>query len=137
MFNFGLHDGPLGNATVPGQQGNSTVYPHELEEIVLGLLKIFPPTTSRTKLLFALTSPMLCNMVADGNVVALNNAAAAIMAKHGVPTVDNHSPIIAKCGAVPTSVCFGVHGCFCPHCNGDAYAWLSTSVIAPALRKLL
>lgn len=135
MFNFGLHDGPLGNDTVPGQQGNSTVYPGELEQIVVGLKGIY--AASKTKLLFALTSPMLCNVNADGNVRALNNQASAIMQKHGIPTLDNHSPIVQKCGAVPTSSCFSAHNCFCPHCSGAGYSWLAENVIAPELRKML
>src|SRR4051812_11796498 len=34
MFNWGLHDGPLGNTTVPGQQGNASVYAPELALIM-------------------------------------------------------------------------------------------------------
>ena len=137
MFNFGLHDGPLGNATEPGQQGNSSVYPGELEQIARGLQRLFPPATSRTKLLFALTSPMLCNANADGNVVGLNNEAAAIMAALGVPTVDPHAAIVAKCGAVPQQACFGANKCFCPHCSGAGYSWLANSTLAPAIRGML
>ena len=38
----------------------------------------------QAKLLFALTSPSLCNVQGDGSVVTLNNQAAAIMAKYNV-----------------------------------------------------
>merc|ERR1711865_1112501 len=41
LFNFGLHDGPLGNETVPGQQGNSSVYASELEQIVVVLKGLY------------------------------------------------------------------------------------------------
>ena len=37
MFNWGLHDGPLGNRTSPGQAGNSSVYPSQLLEIATRL----------------------------------------------------------------------------------------------------
>ena len=33
MFNWGLHDGPLGNTTVPGQAGLPDVYAAQLENI--------------------------------------------------------------------------------------------------------
>jgi hypothetical protein len=65
------------------------------------------------------------------------NRPKAIMAAHGVPTLDNHGPIVAKCGPVPTASCFNQHGCFCPHCAEDGYQWLSETVISPALRKML
>ena len=41
----------------------------------------------QAKLLFALTSPSLCNVQGDGSVVTLNNQAAAIMAKYNVSGV--------------------------------------------------
>lgn len=135
IFNFGLHDGPLGNATIPGQQGNSSVYADELEQIVLKLKSTY--TGLKTKLVFALTSPMLCNPNADGNVVTLNNIAAAIMQQHGVMILDPHTAIIGECGPVPQSSCFGKVGCFCPHCAGEGYTWLSQNVFEPAFRTLL
>ena len=138
LFNFGLHDGPLGNATVPGQYGNSSVYAGELEQIVLALLRTFPPATSRTRLVFALTSPMLCNVSADGNVVALNNAARKIMSRHGVPMLDNYSPIVQQCGpSLPINSCFGIQKCFCPHCPTAGYEWLAQTVIGPAIHNML
>jgi hypothetical protein len=135
MFNFGLHDGPLGNDTIPGQQGNSSVYPGELESIVTKLQFIYKD--SKTRLVFALTSPMLCNAEADGNVVALNNAALDIMQRHNVLVVDPHSAIIKQCGAVPQASCFDHTDCFCPHCSSAGYAWLAENVYAPFLRSLL
>lgn len=69
MFNWGLHDGPLGNSTVPGQAGLPDVYAPQLETITQMLIKAEP----QAKLLFALTSPSLCNVQGDGSVVTLNN----------------------------------------------------------------
>eukprot|EP01059_Diplonema_ambulator_P012038 TRINITY_DN22153_c0_g3_i1.p1 TRINITY_DN22153_c0_g3~~TRINITY_DN22153_c0_g3_i1.p1 ORF type:complete len:342 (+),score=91.19 TRINITY_DN22153_c0_g3_i1:70-1026(+) len=133
MFNFGLHDGPLGNATVPGQQGNTSVYKGQLDTIA-GELKTLLPNT---QLLFALTTPMMCNMAADYNVQELNNMAADVMASHNIPTVDLHTPIVNKCGPIPVSSCFGVQNCFCPHCPGAGYAFIANSTIVPKLRSML
>ena len=58
------------------------------------------------------------------------------MAANGVPVVDTHTPIIAKCGAAPTAECFGLKGCWCPHCP-PGYNWLASTVIAPAIRAAL
>merc|ERR1711924_34836 len=135
VFNFGLHDGPLGNSTIPGQQGNTSVYGGELEKIVLKLKTTYAATN--TKLVFALTSPMLCSANDDGSVIALNNIASSIMHKHGVLTIDPHSAIISKCGPVPQASCMGFDKCFCPHCASAGYEWLAETVYAPALRKLL
>ena len=73
----GLHDGPLGNNTVPGQAGLPDVYAAQLEVITQKLMATEP----QAKLLFALTSPYMCSATNDGCVVNLNNQAAAIMAK--------------------------------------------------------
>eukprot|EP01045_Picozoa_sp_COSAG04_P010905 COSAG04_NODE_684_length_11170_cov_4.232228_9_plen_268_part_00 len=78
MFNFGLHDGPLGNKTRPGQQGNSTVYPDQLREIA-ARLKAYCGGAGRCKLLYALTSAMICDVTANENVAGLNAEARAIM----------------------------------------------------------
>merc|ERR1712087_631535 len=128
--------GPLsGNQTIPGQQGNSSVYGAELEQIVLRLKSTY--SGMKTKLVFALTSPVLCNANADGNVVELNNIAAKIMHEHGVLLVDPHTAIISKCGPVPQASCLGFDKCFCPHCDSAGYKWLAETVYVPALRKLL
>lgn len=135
LFNFGLHDGPLGNETIPGQQGNSSVYANELEQIVVVLKGLY--AGRKTQLLFALTSPMMCDLHADGNVVTLNAEAAEVMQRHGVATVDTHTALVDQCGPVPQDSCFGVDKCFCPHCPGAGYAWLAENVFAPKLRELL
>eukprot|EP00656_Telonema_subtile_P018878 TRINITY_DN20254_c0_g1_i1.p1 TRINITY_DN20254_c0_g1~~TRINITY_DN20254_c0_g1_i1.p1 ORF type:complete len:269 (-),score=55.01 TRINITY_DN20254_c0_g1_i1:68-874(-) len=75
MFNWGLHDGPLGNSTVPGQAGLPDVYAPQLEVITQRLMEAEP----QAKLLFALTSPSLCDPAGDGSVVTLNIRAAVIL----------------------------------------------------------
>jgi hypothetical protein len=98
------------------------------------------PALQKTKLLFAITSPDLCNKPIDDIQKALNAQAAAIMKKHSIPTVDLYAAITAKCGAVPQAECFGEKGCFCPHCPGSGglgYSWLANSTLVPAITKLL
>mgnify|MGYP006883396472 CR=1 FL=1 len=41
MFNWGLHDGPLGNSTVPGQAGLPDVYAEQLDNITQKLKVCF------------------------------------------------------------------------------------------------
>ena len=141
MFNWGLHDGPQlfdqppANVTIPGQEGSMKPYAAELENITLRLLD--RQRAVGGKLLFAITSPMLCNERADQDVSWLNVQAKAIMAKHGVATVDLHQAVTTKCGAVPQASCFGAEECFCPHCAGIVYEFLANSTIAPAIRQLL
>lgn len=136
MFNWGLHDGPLGNSTVPGQAGLPDVYAAQLEVITQKLIAAEP----QAKLLFALTSPYMCSATNDGCVVNLNNQASAIMAKYKIQTINLHDAVVAKCGPPPQPNCFNVSHCFCPHCAGGGapgYQFLTDNVIAPALTKLL
>lgn len=137
MFNWGLHNSLAGYCTppcVPGQLGPPADYAPYLEKIVTYLKAA--PALQKTKLLFAITSPDLCDSGIDDIQRDLNKQAAAIMAKHGIPTVDLYKAITAKCGPVPQAECFGVQGCFCPHCEAG-YSWLANSTIVPALTKLL
>jgi hypothetical protein len=101
MFNWGLHDGPLGNTTIPGQQGNTTVYAAELNQIAQQI-KYFADNSS-AKVIFALTSPMLCNLEADGCVLSLNNIARQIMQTYDIPTIVSSGPRRHSCaeGAFP------------------------------------
>lgn len=139
MFNWGLHDGPQlfdfppANVTIPGQEGNSSVYPEQLESIVVRLKALAPDS----QLLFAITSPMICKADQDAALQYMNSQAAAIMAKHGIETVDLHAAIVGKCGPAPQAECFGEKECFCPHCINAGYQWLANSTIAPAISKLL
>ena len=61
----GFVAGPLGNSTVPGQAGLPDVYAAQLELITQKLAAAEP----QAKLLFALTSPSMCNPKGDGCVV--------------------------------------------------------------------
>ena len=54
-FNFGLHDGPLGNATVPGQQGNTTNYASQLRAIAVKL------KATGSRLIFGARAPRACH----------------------------------------------------------------------------
>lgn len=84
-FNWGMHDGPMSNSTVPGQNGNSSVYAPELQEIVSALVTFAKPLG--TKLIFGLTTAYMCSTTSDGNIVSMNNAAGSIMSAAGIPTV--------------------------------------------------
>ena len=134
MFNFGLHDGPLGNSTIPGQQGNTSVYPNQLSQIADSLKASLP---SATKIVFALTTPMVCNLNSDFNVRYLNKQASSIMSVRGIQVVDLHTPISKECGPIPQSSCFNQTNCFCPHCPGSGYNWLVNTTIEPFMRSLL
>jgi hypothetical protein len=136
MFNWGLHDGPLGNVTQPGQAGLPAVYAAELENITIQLKAMQP----QAKLLFAGTTAYMCSAQQDGCVVNLNNQAAAIMARHDVPMINLHDAITGECGSAPNASCFGAAHCFCPHCspdNGVGYEFLAKSIIVPALNKMI
>ncbi len=88
MFNWGLHNSLAGNCTapcVPGQSGPPAEYAPYLEKIVASLLAA--PALKTTKLLFAITSPDLCNAPIDHIQAELNAQAAAIMKKNNIPTV--------------------------------------------------
>ena len=61
-----------------GQSGPPAEYAPYLKQIVARLLKLTP----KTKLLFAITSPDLCNKPIDDIQVALNAQAVAIMAEN-------------------------------------------------------
>ena len=141
MFNWGLHNSLGGNCTppcVPGQLGPPAEYAPNLELIVQYIKSA--PALAQTKLLFAITSPDLCNEAIDTLQVGLNKQAAAIMQKHGIPIVDLYAAITQKCGPVPQAECFDSRGCFCPHCpanHGLGYLWLANSTIVPAITRLM
>jgi hypothetical protein len=137
-WNNGMHSTGLQGAPwyVPGQSGEPAAYPAELGALAAGLAA--HAQAQGTALLFGLTSPMLCNSTIDRSISALlNPAAGAVMRGLGVPTVDLYVAVTEKCGAVPQASCFGLAGCFCPHCNADGYAFLADTVIAPAIRAAL
>lgn len=90
------------------------------------------------KLIFGITSPYLNNVTINSIIeTSLNPGARALMDQLDVPTVDLYAAITNKCGDVPQAACFGLTGCFSPHCNAAGYSWLADTVIAPAIRTLL
>ncbi len=109
-----MHDGPLGNATIPGQNAPPADYASQLTAIVQALLAY--NSTNGAKLAFIATTPFLCSAAANGCVQTLNNEATAIMEAYGIPMVSAYSAIVDKCGGVPVQSCFGQGQCFCPHC---------------------
>jgi acyl-CoA thioesterase-1 len=141
-FNFGMHDyvpscSP-GHGCVPGQSGNTTVYPSELTAIAKKVVAFANALPKRAKVIFALTTPYLCDASIDNTIAhTLNTNASAIMKQLGIQLVDLHTPIVAACGAPPVQECFGISGCFCPHCPGAGYQYIVTTTIAPAIRAAL
>ena len=136
MHNLAVNATP-GNGQVPGQGGNSSEYAAELAGVADRMLAFAAASGNKTKLIFGLTTPYLCDASIDGVITGtLNAAAAAIMAARGIWIVDTHAPITSKCGQAPVQSCFGVQKCYCPHCPG-AYNWLADTIIAPAIRAAL
>lgn len=134
LFNSGMHNGPVWNATLPGQNAPASEYAAGLYNVTRDLAA-FRASTG-VKLLYLLTTPMLCNATGDGCTQNLNNQAVEIMNRFDVPVLDTRTPIVNKCGAPPQSSCFNTTGCWCPHCP-PGYAWLVNTTIAPAVRALL
>ncbi len=135
LFNWGMHDGPLGNSTFPGQNAPPDNYASELTLITAALVS--KAKAWNAKLVFAHTTPYLCTAQQDGCVENLNNQASAIMAAAGIPVLQTYDAVIKECGPAPQTKCFGANGCFCPHCNAAGYSWLASTIISPALRALL
>jgi hypothetical protein len=135
--NKGMHSTNQGAAwTVPGQSGEPAAYASELASLMMGLVE--RAAKDGTQLLFALTSPMLCNATVDKIISShLNPSASALTTALGVPTVDLYAAVVQKCGPVPQASCFDLAGCFCPHCNDAGYAFLANQTIAPSIRRLL
>jgi len=122
----------------PGQSGPPSDYAPYLLKIV-NFLKT-APALAKTKLLFAITTPDMCDVPTNDLVEQLNKQAQQIMAAAGIPIVDLYGAITGECGPVPQPACFGSQGCFCPHCYGNdqlGYQWLTNNTIVPAIAKLL
>ena len=133
-FNSGMHNLAASGGT-PGQGGTYVEYAGQLARVTARLTAYAAAT--RTALIYGLTTPWLNSVATDGVITGvLNPNASAIMAAAGVPVVDQHAPIVAKCGAAPTASCFGLAGCWSPHCP-PGYEWLAETVIAPAIRAAL
>jgi len=136
IVNFGMHDGPLGNGTVPGQNAPTTNYAKELAQILDTLLQ-YTKTSPKTKLVYALTTAFMCSEVSDGCVQNLNNQARILAEARNFVVLDTYSPIVSHCGRPPKPSCDGFSGAWCPHNNGKAYQWLVQTAVAAPLRKLL
>lgn len=141
-FNFGMHDYvpscQPGQGCVPGQSGNTSVYPSELTSIGKKIASFANSLPSPAKVIFALTTPFLCDSSIDTTIEhTLNQNASGIMKQLGIQVVDLHQPIVDKCGVAPVQSCFNISGCFCPHCPGAGYQYLVNSTIAPAIRAAL
>ena len=130
-----MHDGPMFNDTFPGQNAPPDNYRVELTAIAM---KLKAATAAwGAKLAFAHTTPFICTAQQDGCVQTLNHWADDIMAAAGIPVLPTYEHVIAQCGQPPQASCFGLKGCWCPHCNDAGYSWLAGTVVAPALRALL
>ena len=141
-FNSGMHNLQTSGPTTPGQSGNASEYAAEMLD-VMTRMKAWALSSpgNKTKLIYGLTTPFLCDASTDQVITGtLNAAAASIASSLGIWLADPHGPIVAMCGAAPVQTCFGVGDCFCPHCPGgapNAYEWLADNVIAPQIRLLL
>jgi len=137
-FNFGMHDTATSGQGCPGQWGNTSVYPGELRQIAEKILTFSKNSMHSVKVMFALTTPMMCDAAQDKVISAtLNTAARGIMSSLGISTIDLHQPIIDLCGPAPNMNCLGQSQCFCPHCPGVGYQLLANATIAPAIRAEL
>lgn len=114
-FNWGLHN--IGTTVVPGQGSTPQLYLPSLTNIVRRLKALASSNGGKPKLIFGITSPMLCDAASDDKVLGLNKQAVALMQSNQIPTVDLHAAVVGKCGPVPTSTCFNHSDCFCPHCT--------------------
>lgn len=122
----------------PGQSGPPDEYAPYLQRIVDQLKAT--PALGKTKLLFAMTTPDMCNAPINAIQEELNAQARKIMQEAAIPIVDLYAAVTGECGPVPQASCFGSAGCFCPHCYGNGqlgYQWLTNSTLVPAIAKML
>jgi hypothetical protein len=87
-----MHDYAPSGSGVPGQSGNSSVYPAQLTQIA-ARLNAYAASNPRTKVVFFLTTPYLCDANIQTEIAGLNAAAAPIMAAARIPVVDPFSAI--------------------------------------------
>lgn len=90
----GIHD-IHPNGTIPGQSGSPAVYAAQLANITVQLQQMEP----QAKLLFAVTSPIMCQAKSDAMVVELN--------KHAVRY---HDSIIVQISHTTRRVHAATHG---------------------------
>ena len=142
LFYSGMHNLVVNSTiedgtSIPGQSGNTTVYKAEMADVTKRLVEFAKSSNGKTKLLYGLTTPFLCEADTDDIIDNhLNADALAIMKENDITVCDTHAPIIEQCGAAPVTECFGVGQCYCPHCAGG-YDFLANEVISPCIRALL
>jgi hypothetical protein len=86
LFNWGMHDGPLGNDTTPGQNSPPDNYTPTLTNLTTRLVNF--AARKGAKLVFVHTTPYLCSVVSNGCVQNLNNQADTIMKSFSIPIID-------------------------------------------------
>ena len=142
-FNSGMHNLQTSGLPTPGQAGLASSYGLEMTDVMMRMkaYAASSPGGNFTRLIYGLTTPWLNDADTDRIITGTLNAQAAnIASSFNIEVVDPHGPIIARCGPAPQQSCFGVSGCFSPHCPGgspNAYEWLADNVIAPAIRLML
>lgn len=90
-FNSGMHNLAVnatpGNGQVPGQGGNSSEYEFEMANVTARLVAYAAASGGKTRLMFGLTTPYLCDASIDAVITGtLNAAAARIMAANSIWT---------------------------------------------------
>ena len=132
--NSGMHNSGQGaDWIVPGQSGEPAAYAAELSSILTVLVSRAP------RVVFGITSPMMCNSTIDAVISGTLNPVARLIADDAGlsdSVVDLYAAVTAACGAVPQASCFGQAGGFCPHSNSEGYAYLAGE-IAPVIRSAL
>ena len=76
LFNSGMHN-YRANPPVPGQEGNSSVYPGELEAIT-NILVDYTKTHPKTKLVYALTTAQMCSAQTDDTISKVGGCGCSI-----------------------------------------------------------
>jgi len=135
IVNFGMHDGPMGNDTIPGQNAPPTNYAAELAQILDKLIDYQRKANKKVNLVYALTTAFVCSTTSNGCVENLNSIAKSLALPRGFQILDTYSPIVAKCSPLPNPSCDG-SGAWCPH-NPNGYEWLVETAVAGPIRKLL
>ena len=125
-FNSGMHNLQTSGQTTPGQSGNASEYAAEMLNVMTRMKAwAMGSPGNKTKLIYGLTTPLLCDASVDGIITGtLNAAAASIASSLDIWVADPHGPITAQCGAAPVQTCFGVGGCFCECSTRNAGSYL-------------
>jgi hypothetical protein len=92
LFNWGMHDGPMQNDTIPGQNAPPTNYAVELALLADKLVNYTKSVGA--KLAFLHTTPFICTAAQDGCVQNLNNIADEIMAQRGIPVAKTYEAVM-------------------------------------------